>query len=99
MILEQAIFTITPGSEQEFEAAMQEATAVFAQAKGFRSLTLRRSVEQPSTYAGLIEWETVDDHVVGFRESELFTRYRALVGPFFAAAPEVLHFQEPAVVR
>jgi len=98
MILEQAIFTITLGSEKEFESAMQAATAVFAEAKGFRSLTLRRSVERPSTYTGLIEWDTVDDHVVGFRESELFTRYRALVGPFFAAPPEVQHFEEPAVV-
>jgi heme-degrading monooxygenase HmoA len=99
MILEQAIFTITPGSEQEFEEAMQAATAVFEQATGFRSLTLRRSVERPSTYTGLIEWDTVEDHTVGFRESELFTRYRALVGPFFAAAPEVQHFEAPAVVR
>jgi len=98
MILEQAIFSITPGSEQEFEAAMRAATAEFAQAHGFRSLTLRRSVERPSTYTGLIEWETVEDHVVGFRESELFKRYRELVGPFFAAAPEVEHFEDPAVV-
>jgi hypothetical protein len=29
---------------------------------------------------------------VGFRESALFTEWRAIVGPFFAAPPQVEHF-------
>ena len=35
MILEQAIFAITPGSEADFEAAIEQAKEVIAQAKGF----------------------------------------------------------------
>ncbi len=98
MILERAIFTITPGAEPDFEAAMEQAKQVVAQAKGFHSLTLRRCVERPSTYLGLLEWDTVEDHMVGFRESDLFLKWRELIGPHFAAAPEVEHFEEPAVV-
>jgi hypothetical protein len=30
---------------------------------------------------------------VGFRQSELFTQWRAIVGPFFAAPPVVEHFK------
>ncbi len=97
VILEQAIFAITPGSEADFEAAMGAAKEVIAEAKGFRSLTLRRCIERPSSYLLLNEWDTVEDHIVGFRGSELFVRWRELIGPYFAAAPEVEHFESPAV--
>jgi hypothetical protein len=30
---------------------------------------------------------------VGFRQSPQFTQWRALLGPFFAAAPVVEHYQ------
>jgi len=35
----------------------------------------------------------VEDHTVGFRESELFVQWRALIGPFFANPPEVEHWE------
>ena len=38
MILEHAIFAITPGSEQDFEAAIEQAKEVIAQAEGFQLL-------------------------------------------------------------
>jgi heme-degrading monooxygenase HmoA len=58
MILEQAVFSITPGTEPEFEAAVGQAKEVISQSSGFRSLKLQRGVEQPSTYLALIEWDT-----------------------------------------
>ncbi len=99
MILEHAAFSITPGSESDFESAVEQATEVVAQAHGYRSLRLLRGVEQPSGYLLLIEWDTVEDHMVGFRESELFLRWRELVGPYFAAPPVVEHFGAPVVTR
>jgi heme-degrading monooxygenase HmoA len=99
VILEQAIFAITPGSEADFEAAVGEAKEVIAQAKGFRSFKLQRCIERPSTYLLLNEWDTVADHMVGFRESDLFARWRELIGPYFAAPPEVEHFESPVAVR
>jgi heme-degrading monooxygenase HmoA len=99
MILEQAIFAIKPGSEADFEAALGEAKEVIAQAGGFRSLKLQRCIERPSTYLLLNEWDTVEDHMVGFRESELYLRWRELIGTYFASAPVVEHFESPAVVR
>jgi len=33
----------------------------------------------------------------GFRESELFARWCEVIGPFFASAPEVEHFEAPIV--
>jgi heme-degrading monooxygenase HmoA len=99
MILEQAVLTITPGSEGEFEAAIDQAKEVIAKAHGFRSLKLLRGLEQPSTYLLLNEWETLQDHMVGFRESELFLRWRELIGPYFASPPVVEHFGAAVVTR
>ncbi len=97
MILEQAIFQIKPGSERDFEAAVEQAEEVISQAAGFRSLKLLRGIEQPSTYLLLNEWDTVEDHMQGFRESDRFVRWRELIGPYFAAAPEVEHYEAPVV--
>jgi heme-degrading monooxygenase HmoA len=85
MIVERALIPITPGSEADFEAAM-------AQAKGFRSIRVTRGIESPSTYLLIIEWDTLEDHTVGFRESELFTRWRGLIGQYFAEPPSVEHY-------
>ncbi len=95
MILERALLVIRPGSEQEFEEAMERAREVLAQATGFQSFRLQRGIEQPSTYLLLIEWERLEDHMQGFRESELFVRWRELIGPYFADAPEVQHYGAP----
>ncbi len=95
MVLERAIIEVKPGSESAFEAAIEQAKQVIAQAGGFRSLTLSRGIERSSIYLLLVEWDTLDDHIQGFRESELFGRWRELIGPHFASAPEVEHFGEP----
>ena len=95
MVLERAIIEVKPGSESAFEAAIEQAKQVIAQAGGFRALTLRRGIERSSTYLLLVEWDTLEDHMQGFRESELFGRWRELIGPHFASAPEVEHFGEP----
>lgn len=99
MILEQATFRIKPGSEADFEAALEQAADVIGQARGLRSLRLLRGIEGPSTYLLLNEWDTVDDHMRGFRESELYVRWRELIGEYFAEPPEVEHYEAPVVTR
>ncbi len=92
MIVEQALVPIKPGREDDFEAAMQQARDIVAQAKGFRSIRVARGIESPSTYMLVLEWDTLEDHTVGFRESELFTQWRGLIGEYFAEPPAVEHF-------
>jgi heme-degrading monooxygenase HmoA len=96
MIVEIAVLTIRPGSEAQFEAAFQRAIAVPAASKGFLAHELRRSVETPNRYALRIEWETLEDHIVGFRGSPAFVEWRERVGPFFESPPVVEHFRPVA---
>jgi heme-degrading monooxygenase HmoA len=77
---------------------MQQARTVIARAQGFQSLRLQAGIEQPSTYLLLVEWDSLEDHTEGFRESELFVRCRELIGPYFAAVPVVEHYQAPIAI-
>lgn len=94
MILEIADIRIQPGRNAEFEAAVRQgAETVIATAKGFRGYKVNRGVESPERYVLMIYWDTLEDHTVAFRGGPLFTQWRAIVGPFFAAPPAVEHFE------
>ena len=91
MVLEIAEIEVTPGQEAAFEEGVRKARPLFQAARGYRSLELHRSIEQPSKYRLMIGWETVENHMVDFRESPAFQQWRALVGPYFASPPHVDH--------
>ena len=93
MILEIADIRIAPGQQAAFEAAIQHGlTTVASRANGFKGWKVNRSIESPERFVLMIFWETLEDHTVGFRQGPLFAEWRAIVGPFFAAPPQVEHF-------
>jgi heme-degrading monooxygenase HmoA len=93
MILEIADIRIAPGRQAEFEAALQRGIAeVVTRAQGFRGFKLNQGIESPERYVLMIFWDTLEDHTVHFRGGPLFAQWRAIVGPFFAAPPQVEHF-------
>ena len=94
MIQEIAQIDVKPGMEAEFEKGVAAATPLFKRAKGCHGARLSRSIEKPGRYRLFVDWETVDDHTVGFRGSEDFKQWRALVGHCFATPPEVEHVNE-----
>ena len=94
MILEHADIRIDPLKSSAFEEAiLRGVTTVIAHARGFKGYKVNRSIESPGRYILTIYWDTLEDHTVGFRQSPLFTEWRAIVGPFFAAPPHVEHFE------
>jgi heme-degrading monooxygenase HmoA len=94
MILELADIRIQPGQQAAFEQAIELGlNTVAARAKGFRGAKVNRCIETPERFVLQIFWDTLEDHTVGFRQSPLFTEWRAIVGHFFAAPPHVEHFE------
>jgi heme-degrading monooxygenase HmoA len=91
MIFEIARIEVKAGAEEEFEAAVAEGLNLFRRAKGCRSLRLERSIEIPSRYRLVIGWDTIENHMVDFRDSADFQTWRALVGHTLAALPTVEH--------
>jgi heme-degrading monooxygenase HmoA len=93
LILEVADIRIAPGQQAAFEEAIQRGVnTVIAQAKGYRGWKVNHSVESPERYLLMIFWDTLEDHLVGFRQGPLFPQWRAIVGPYFAQPPQVEHF-------
>lgn len=93
MILEHADFTIPAGKNAEFEEAIQRGIAsVISKATGFIDAQVHKGVESPERYLLTIHWQTLENHTVDFRGSELFAQWRAIVGPYFAKPPVVEHF-------
>jgi heme-degrading monooxygenase HmoA len=94
MILELADIRITPGKNADFDAAIERGVeTVISKAKGFLGYQVQRGIESPDRYVLMIRWETLANHTVDFRESAAFAQWRAIVGPFFAGAPQVEHFE------
>lgn len=94
MILEVADIRIHPGQNAAFEEAIDRGLkTVISRAKGFQGYKVNRGIESPQRYILQIFWATLEDHTVAFRGSELFTQWRAIVGPFFAGLPTVEHFE------
>ena len=81
---------VGPGSTPA-AAAVRRAAPLFQAARGYVSLALQRTVERPSVYRLVVGWETIENHMVDFRESPAFQEWRALVGGLFAGAPKVEH--------
>jgi heme-degrading monooxygenase HmoA len=94
MILELADIRIHPGQNAAFEEAIRHGlSTVIGSVKGVRSFSVNRGIESPERYVLQIMWDTLEDHTVGFRQSDAFVQWRAIVGPFFAGPPTVEHFE------
>ncbi|MET9230820.1 antibiotic biosynthesis monooxygenase [Lentzea sp. NPDC003310] len=93
MITEHALLDVLPGSEQDFEWAFGEARELISASPGFRGLELLRDVATPSRYLLLVRWDSVEAHVVGFRQGPSYERWSALLHRFYSPFPVVSHFE------
>ncbi|MBM3573902.1 MAG: antibiotic biosynthesis monooxygenase [Alphaproteobacteria bacterium] len=94
MIMEIAQIDVKPGAEAEFEAGVTKAVPLFRHAKGCRGMNLQRSLEKPSRYRLMVQWETLENHTVDFWGSADFQSWRGLVGHCSAQPPDVEHVAE-----
>ena len=95
MILEQALLDVAPEARSEYEHALHQALPLIAATPGFLGLEVRHCLERPGRYLLLVRWETLEDHTAGFRGSDRYQPWRALLHKFYNPFPEVLHFGEP----
>ena len=72
MILEVATLYIKPSQEDVFETAFAKAQIIISSISGYISHQLQKCVENPSRYILLVNWETLEDHNIGFKESNKY---------------------------
>lgn len=92
MILEVAILDVIAGEEEAFELAFEKAQKIISVMSGYVSHQLQRCIEKPNRYILLVNWKSLEDHTVGFRESKQYQEWRGLLHHFYRPFPEVEHF-------
>lgn len=92
MVLEIATLDILEGSEESLKEVFNAAKLVVAQSKGFIKIDIFQCIETSTKFNVFIYWETLEDHIIGFRQSVLFIEWRAILSPYFQNSPVAEHF-------
>jgi len=82
MVTEIANITVAEGNEQAFETAMREGgLAALMACPGVQSVRFGRGVEQPTKFAFVVEWDSVEAHAAA-KDTDSFHKFRAAIGPY-----------------
>ena len=94
MIFEVAILDVISGQENEFQAAFATASPIISSMSGYVSHQLQRCMEKQNRYILLVNWEKLEDHTVGFRQSDRYQEWRKLLHHFYDPFPTVEHYED-----
>ena len=94
MILEVAVLNIIRGKAREFEQAFAQAQSIISSMDGYVSHQLNQCIENDHRYILLVHWQALENHTVGFRQSEEYQQWRALLHHFYDPFPEVEHYRQ-----
>jgi heme-degrading monooxygenase HmoA len=93
MILEVAILQVKVGYAQDFERDFAVASQFIQSVPGYVSHSLRKCLEEENKYILLVDWEKLEDHTVGFRESEAYLEWKKLLHHYYKPFPIVEHYE------
>ena len=93
MILEVALLNIRPGQSAAFEQAFTEAQSIISSMPGYISHQLQRCLEAPNKYVLLVNWQQLEDHTIGFRQSVQYQEWKRLLHHFYDPFPAVEHYE------
>ncbi len=99
MILEVAIMKVKPELINEFEADFSKAAAVSASTPGYISHELQRCIETKGKYFYMIRWESIEAHLVNFRQSPRREEFRNIIGKYWAEPNFTEHFESVTDAR
>ena len=92
MILEVAILNIKEGAEIDFENDFKNASKFISAIKGYLNHSLSKCIEQKNKYLLLVNWDTLNDHTIGFRQSNEYLEWKRLLHPYYDPFPIVGHY-------
>ena len=92
MILEVAILNIKAGFSEKFEQNFNKAQHIISSMKGYVSHQLKKCIEEEDKYILLVNWNTLEDHEIGFRKSKEYQQWKALLHHFYEPFPKVRYY-------
>lgn len=91
-ILELALLDVRGKQTDAFVTALSEALPLIRRQPGCRSAELRPCMENAQRFLLLVHWNSIADHEQGFRRSDDYKRWRALLHGFYEPFPVVEHY-------
>ena len=88
------MFEIDPRRTGEFEKEFAEGIRLLGAAPGSGGARLERCVEDAGRYLLWVEWDSLEAHVVHFRQSSLNEKFHELIDGYLLGAPVIYHFEE-----
>lgn len=92
MVLEHVHIQVAPERSKAYLRAFAQARPLVLAQPGCRSCRLLPKVEEEGAYLLLIEWESKEAHTEGFRQSEEYLKWSALLHPFYDIFPTVDYY-------
>lgn len=92
MITETAVLNIATEKAESFEVAFSEAQKIISSMRGYIGHELLKCLEVDNKYLLIVRWETLEDHTIGFRQSEQYKDWKKLLHHFYNPFPIVEHF-------
>jgi heme-degrading monooxygenase HmoA len=93
MILEVAVLDVIAGQGEAFRADFDKAQQIIQSMPGYVSHQLQRGIENPDRYVLMVNWERLEDHTVGFRQSEQYQEWKKLLHHYYDPFPTVEHYE------
>ena len=93
MVLEVAHLQVVEGRGDEFVVAFEEAQKIISSMVGYRSHELMKCLEHEDKYLLLVLWATLEDHEIGFRQSNEYQEWKRLLHHFYDPFPTVEHYE------
>ena len=93
MVLEVAHLQVVDGKGDEFVVAFAEAQKIISSMAGYKSHELMKCLEHEDKYLLLVLWATLEDHEIGFRQSDEYQEWKRLLHHFYDPFPTVEHYE------
>lgn len=92
VIVEYIRYTVPESAAAGFEEAYRAAAGVLTADSHCLGYELTRGIEEPEHFVVRIEWDSLDGHEQGFRNSPRFREFFADVQPFLQDIDEMKHY-------
>ena len=97
MIVEYIRYQIPEERREAFEAAYARARGPLDASPHCLRYELSHGIEDPDNYVLRIEWDSLEGHEQGFRQSPEFRAFLTDVRPFIDAIQEMRHYQPTGI--
>ncbi len=92
MIVEKATLCVKSDLTDAFENEFRKASEIIARQEGYISHYLYKNHSTANEYLLVVEWQTIENHQIGFRQSNDYQLWKKLLHHFYDPFPKVEYF-------